>query len=107
MYTQYRVLMNISTSLETPQLFLIPDDNNDSWEVAANKGDRDKTLLLSHYKLCRLTWKPFGLPNDPRTVEQRIEVTLCAVQKHFYFVFLDNIVVFAKKLWGHWEDAGQ
>ena len=99
-------LPNIAVILDrlaTAQYFSIFDLASGFHQIELDPNDRQKTAFSSlnrHYEYVRM---PMGLKNSPATFQRLMDQVLLGLQGTELFVYLDDIVIYAKDLEDHGE----
>ena len=65
------------------------------WQVALNKGNREKTAFTCHMGLFNFRVMPFGLANAPSVFSQLMSIVLDGMET-FAMVYLDDFMVFSR-----------
>lgn len=81
--------------------FFTLDANNGYWHVKIEDKTNHRTAFKSHHGLYQFLRMPFGLNNTPGTFQRAIDVLLASVKCKIALVYLDDIVIFYKKLKKH------
>ena len=94
-------IIDILDQLRQAQYFSTFDLDSGFHQIPMDPRDRPKTAfstLNGHYEYAR---KPFGLKNAPATFQRLMDNVLRGLQGTELFVYLDDVVVYAKNLVEH------
>ena len=94
-------IADILDRLGTAQYFFIFYAVSGFHQIELDPNDRQKTAFSSlnrHYEYVRM---PMGLKNSPATFQRLMDQVLLALQGTELFVYLDDIVIYAKDLEDH------
>lgn len=99
-------LPNITETLDylgQTKYFSVLDLAQGFHQVEVNPKDRHKTAFSTPYGYYEFNRMPFGLKNSPSTFQRMMDRTLSGLQSIELFVYIDDIVIFAKSLQEHSE----
>lgn len=77
------------------------DGNSGYWKVEIAKRNIEKIEFVSHHGLLKLIGILFGLKNASGTVQHAMDIILLVVHWQFALVYLNDTVMFLKKLEAH------
>jgi len=94
-----RFLMVSRDQLRSAKYFLVLDLVSGFHQM--NSKDAPKTAFSTPYGHYQFKRMPFGLKNAPATFQRLMDNVLSGLQSNELFVYMDNIVVYAKSLREH------
>ena len=98
-------IADILHRLGTAQYFSIFDLASGFHQIELDPNDRQKTAFSSlngHHEYVRI---PMGLKNSPATLQRLMDQVLLGLQGTELFVYLDDIVIYAKNLEDHGKNV--
>jgi Reverse transcriptase (RNA-dependent DNA polymerase). len=103
-------LPNITSILDQlggSRYFTVLDLASGFHQIEIDPADRHKTAfstLFGHFEFNRM---PFGLKSAPATFQRMMDIVLSGLQGVEMFVYMDDIVIYAKSLQEHSEKLGK
>ncbi len=88
----------IIDSLHGARYFSTLDLLSGYWQIEIERKHKYKTAFIWEYGLYEFNCMPFGLCNAPGTFQREMNTVLKDVLYEFTLVYLDDIIVFSKRL---------
>ena len=94
----------MTDALGSAKYFSTMDLASGYWQIPMHPEDIPKTAFITHEGLYEWTRMPFGLCNAPATFQRFMDVVLAGFKWVCTLVYLDDVVVFSRTFWEHFED---
>ena len=94
-------ILEILDQLGSAKYFSVFDLANGFHQIGMEEKDAEKTAFSTPYEHYELKRMPFGLRNAPVTFQRLMDNILSGVQGTELFVYLNNIVIYARSLEEH------
>lgn len=94
-------ILEILDQLGSAKYFSVFDLKSGFHQIGMAEADAEKTAFstpFGHYQFSRM---PFGLRNAPTTFQRLMDAVLAGLEGHELFVYLDDIVIYARSLSEH------
>ena len=90
-------------SLGSSKFFSTLDLRSSYWQTEIDQKDRDKTAFVTRRGSYRFKVLSFGLANAPAFFQRLMDCPMSVLTWEACFVFLDDVIVFAKDLMNTWH----